>query len=64
MVLQSICTGPISSWFIHVSTRDVLVGLFDVVTINVPWTLYLRCLCSDLLFWRNFWLFQPMWVPI
>ena len=50
MVLQAICTGPISSWFTPVSTRDVLVGLFDAVTINVPWTLYLRCLCSDLLF--------------
>ena len=50
VVLQAICTGPISSWFIPVSTRDVLVGLFDAVTINVLWTLYLRCLCSDLLF--------------
>ena len=50
VVLHAICTGPISSWFIPVSTRDVLVGLFDAVTINVPWTLYLRCLCSDLLF--------------
>ena len=50
MVLQAICTGPISSRFIPVSTGDVLVGLFDAVTINVPWTLYLRCLCSDLLF--------------
>ena len=50
MVLQAICTGPISSSFIPVSTRDVLVGLFDAVTINVPWNLYLRCLRSDLLF--------------
>ena len=49
MVLQAICIGPISSWFIPVSTSDVLVGLFDAVTIKVPWTLYLRCLCSDLL---------------
>ena len=39
-----------SSRFIFVPTRHVLVGLFDAVTINVPWTLYLRCLCSDLLF--------------
>ena len=38
------------SCLIPVSTRDVLVGLFDAVTIKVPWTLYLRCLCSDLLF--------------
>ena len=50
MVLQAICTGPISSWFIPVSTRDVSVGLFDAVTINVPWTLYLGCLCTDLMF--------------
>ena len=35
---------------VPVPTRDNLVGLFDVVTISVPWTLYLRCLCSDWLF--------------
>ena len=50
VVLHAICTGPIFQLPIPVSTRNVLVGLFDAVTINVPWTLYLRCLCSDLLF--------------